>query len=236
MIGLVLAVTLAAASPAPTAAPTPYNMVQTPPPEPNHLTVEATQSFLKTSGDGWQDAHGFATQASLRYEFQTTPSLRFANTLHWQRLSSTWNGTYPGGSFSTWFDLNQYDDEFDVELGRPDYPTGVGIGYYDYNPVYDGPNTYNLRGFGLGIDRWPNYYTPHSFYYSLWYYPSVRGGTPETGTYGILRVDAGVNFRFNLTQPWNLRIGFSNDSWFARDAYATDTGFTGPYIALSYWR
>jgi len=234
MTFLIAALVVALSSPLP--ASTPNYPVQTPPPEPNHVTVEAIQSFLKTSGSGWQDAYGVSTQASFRYEFQTAPKRRFANTLHWQRLSSTWKGSYPGGTFSTWFNFNEYDDEFDVELGRPDYPTGVGVGYFDYNPVYDGPNTYNLQGVGIGIDRWPNYYVPRSFYYSAWYYPSVRGGTPETGVYGILRADIGVNFRFNLTQPWNLRVGFSNDAWFARDAYSADTGFTGPYVALSYWR
>ncbi len=226
-----VALALAVTSP----APTPYNATQTPPPEPSHITIEAMQSFLETSGSGWQNAHGFGTQASLRYEFQAAPKTRFANTVHWERVSSTWQGSYDETPFSTWFNFNEYDDEFDIELGRPDYPTGVGIGYFDYNPVYDGPNTYNLRGLGIGVDRWPNYYVPRSFYYSMWYYPSVRGGTPETGTYGILRADIGVNFRFNLTQPWNLRVGFSNDAWFARAAYSTDTGFTGPYVALSYW-
>lgn len=218
------------------ATPSPAPAAPTPPPEPNHVTVEAIQSWLQTSGDGWQDAHGAASQLSGRYEFQVSPKLRFADTLHWERLSSTWRGRYDDTWFHTWFNYNEYDDELDVELGRPDYPTGVGIGLYSYNPVYDGPNTYSLHGLGVGIDRWPNYYVPRSFYYSAWYYPTVRGATPETGTYGILREDVGVNFRFNLTQPWNLRVGFSNDSWFAKDAYATDTGFTGPYIALSYWR
>ena len=229
----VLALVIAVGSPVPAATP---DAVQTPPPEPNHITVEGIESWLKTSGAGWEKAYGSATQASARYEFQTAPKLRFADTLHWERISSTWTGYTATGSYPTWFDYTEYDDELDVELGRPDYPTGVGVGYFDYNPVHDGVNNYNLTGFGLGIDRWPNYYVPRSFYGSLWYYPTVRGGTPETGTYGILRADVGVNFRFSLVQPWNMRIGFANDAWFARDAYSTDTGFTGPYIALSYWR
>jgi hypothetical protein len=233
---LAAALALALASPAPSAAPTPYNAVQTPPPEANHVTIEAMQSFLRTSGDGWVDAHGLGTQASTRYEFQAAPKLRLADSLHWERVSSTWQGSYEGTPFSTWFNFSEYDDELDVELGRPDYPTGVGVGYFDYNPIHDGPNNYNLVGVGLGVDRWPNYYVPRSFYYSAWYYPSVRGGTPETGTYGILRADAGMNFRFSLTRPWNLRVGFASDSWFARDPYATDTGFAGPYVALTFWR
>lgn len=222
---MLLAATLAAAIASPT-----------PPPEPNHITIEGIASALKTSGQGWNDAYGTSVAASARYEFQTAPKWRFANTLHWERISSTWSGTYPGGSFNTWFNYTEYDDELDVEVGRPDYPTGLGVGYFDYNPIHDGPEDYNLTGFGVGIDRWPNYYVPRSYYGSLWYYPSVRGGAPDGGTYGILRADVGVNFRFNLTRPWNLRVGFANDSWFARNANASDTGFTGPYIALSYWR
>ncbi len=226
MMVYALALSIAIATPAPS----------TPPPEPNHITVEAIQSFLRTSGNGWDKARGLASQASVRYEMQATSKLRLANTLHWERVSSTWQGSYPGGTFQTWFHYTDYDDELDVELGRPDYPTGVGIGYFDYTPIHDGPADYNLTGLGIGIDRWPNYYVLRSYYGSVWYYPSMRNGSPNAGTYAILRVDAGINFRFNPMQPLNLRVGFASDSWFARDANAADTGFTGPYVALSYWR
>lgn len=207
----------------------------TPPPEPNHITVEAIQSFLRTSGDGWEKGMGLATQASVRYEIQAAPKLRLANTLHWERVSSTWQGSYPGGTFLTWFHFTDYDDELDVELGHPEYPTGIGIGYFDYSPIHDGPADYNLNGIGFGVDKWPNYYVPRSYYGSLWYYPSMRSGTPGEGTYGIFRADAGVNFRFNLLKPWNMRVGVAADTWFGRTG-ATDTGFAGPYIAFTYWR
>ena len=222
-----LAFALAAATAAP---PTP-----TPPPEPNHITVEAMQSFLRTSGDGWDAAKGLATQASVRYEFQASPKIRLANTLHWQRLSSTWQGSYPGGTFFTWFHFTDYDDELDLEVGHPEYPTGFGVGYFDYSPIHDGPTNYNLTGVGFGADKWPNYYVPRSYYGSIWYYPSMRSGVAGEGSYSILRMDAGVSFRFNLAQPWNMRVGVSADSWFGRNG-ATDTGFAGPYIALTYWR
>jgi hypothetical protein len=209
-------------------------MLQTPPPEPNHVTLDLAQSALVTSGSEWLNGTGSSINATLRYEFQATPKLRFANSLHWERLSSTYN---PGGApASWWFDYTEYDDEFDAELGRPDYPFGVGVGYYDYTPIHDYTNDYNLRGFGFGIDRWPNYYMPSSFYYSAWYYPSMSGGQVEAGAYGILRLDAGVNFRPNLVGPWNIRIGVASDTWFAKNAYAGDSGFNGPYVGLSWWR
>ncbi|HET9029034.1 MAG TPA: hypothetical protein VFN49_02570, partial [Candidatus Aquilonibacter sp.] len=160
----------------------------TPPPEPNHVTVDVLQSVLKTSGYEWENAHGYATAASIRYEFQASPKLRFADTLAWQHPSSVYNSpdfpTHPW-----WFNDVQYRNELDVELGRPDYPLGVGVGFYDYTPVNDFGNIYNLRGFGLGVDRWANYYTFVSPYYSLWYYPDVRGGQVTAGAYGIVRAD-----------------------------------------------
>lgn len=208
--------------------------VQTPPPEPNHVTIDLTQSVLKTSGNEWENAHGYSTNAAIRYEFQATPKARFANTLHWEHLSSSY--TYPElPATPWWFSFVEYDDQFDAELGRPDYPLGVGVGYFDYTPVHDYTNTYNLRGFGVGIDRWPNYYTFHSLYYSAWYYPDVRGGQAGAGAYGILRADAGVNFRPNLVGLWNVRVGLTSDTWFAKNAYATDAGFNGAYVGVSYW-
>lgn len=217
-----------------TPSPPPYP-VQTPPPEPNHVTIDLVQSVLKTSGYDWENAHGFGTNAAIRYEFQASPKARFANSLHWERMSSVYNipeaPTHPW-----WFSFVEYDDEFDVELGHPEYPLGVGVGYFDYTPVYDYKNTYNLRGFGVGLDRWPDYYTFHSLYYSLWYYPDVRGGQTEAGAYGILRGDVGVNFRPSLVRPWNFRVGFASDTWFAKDRYATSSSFNGPYVGISYWR
>lgn len=231
MIALVLGALLA--SPAP--VPSSVYPVQTPPPEPNHVTVEMLQSALVTSGYEWQHAKGASTHASLRYEFQATPKMRFANTAHWERLSST----YVPADFPThtwWFNYTEYDDEFDAELGRPDLPLGVGVGYFDYTPVHDFRNDYNLRGVGVGVDRWANYYMPRSFYYSAWYYPDVRGGQTAAGAYGILRLDIGANFRPDLVRPWNVRIGIMSDTWFAKNAYATDSGFNGPYIGITYWR
>jgi hypothetical protein len=225
------ALAIALASPSP--SPAPNYMLQTPPPEPNHVTIELLQSVLVTSGEEWYGGNGASTNASVRYEFQATPKARFANTVHWQRLSSTY--APDGETPKWWFDFTEYDDEFDAELGRPDYPLGVGVGYFDYTPIHDYTNDYNLRGFGFGIDRWPNYYTPRSFYYSAWYYPSLRGGQPDSGTYGILRADVGVNFRPNLVGPWNIRVGFMSDTWFAKDEYAGDSGFNGPYVGLSFW-
>lgn len=235
MIAFIAAAALgAAASSSPMPAPSPVYPVATPPPEPNHVTLEVTQSLLRTSGYEWEKASGTSTGASLRYEFQTTPKLRFADTLHWERLSSTYQPSeLPRARW--WFDYAEYDDEFDVELGRPDLPTGVGVGYFDYTPVRDFKNTYNLRGFGIGIDRWANYYMPRSVYYSAWYYPDVRGGQVAAGAYGILRADVGVNFRPNLVGPWNVRVGVTSDTWFAKNAYATDTAFNGVYVGLAYW-
>lgn len=230
MIALLLGAIFAAT---PLPMPSPVYPVATPPPEPNHVTIDVEQSFLRTSGYEWEQGRGTSTNVALRYEFQATPKARFANALHWQRESSAY---LPGGFPKRWwFDYNEIDDQFDVELGRPDLPLGVGVGYYDYSTVYDFTNTYNLRGFGVGIDRWADYYTPRSFYYSAWYYPDIRGGQLEAGAYAILRAEAGVNFRPNLTSPWNFRIGFMSDTWFAKNAFATDSGFNGPYVGLSYW-
>lgn len=219
-------------TPAPIASPA--YPIATPPPEPNHLTIDLEETFQRTSGYEWEQAKGTATNAAIRYEFQATPKARFANTVHWQRESSTY---LPGGySKAWWFDYTEYDDEFDVELGRPDLPLGVGVGYFDYTPVHDFTNDYNLRGFGIGIDKWPDYYTPHSWYYSVWYYPSLSGGQEEAGAYSVLRADLGFNWRPNLTRPWNFRIGFMSDTWFAKNGYAADTAFNGAYVGLSYWR
>lgn len=207
--------------------------LQTPPPEPNHVTIDIDGGPVITSGNQWIGGRGTMTQLGARYEFQTTPKLRFANTFQWQRLASHYA---PAGAPYTWnFDYDQLDDELDIELGRPDVPTGIGIGYFTYNPIYDYTSTYNLHGFGIGIDRWANYYRPRSYYYNVWYYPSMRGASLENGTYGILRGEVGLNFRLNLLQPWNIRVGFLSDTWFARNGYATDSGFNGPYIGVSYW-
>ena len=226
MIGLLLALL---ATPAPAAYPS-----STPPPEPNHVTIDVEQSVLRTSGYEWESGNGFSTNAAVRYEFQATPKARFANAVHWQRESSTY--LPEGQSPRWWFDYNEVDEQFDAELGRPDLPTGVGIGYYDYSTVYDFTNTYTLRGFGVGVDRWANYYMPRSLYYSAWYYPDIRGGQVQAGAYGILRAEAGINFRPSLTSPWNIRIGFMTDTWFAKNGYATDSAFNGPYVGFSFWK
>ncbi|MDE2482139.1 MAG: hypothetical protein KGN02_08110 [bacterium] len=215
-----------------TASPAPVVPAQTPPPEPNHVTLDIQGGPLVTSGNAWIGGNGTMTQLGARYEFQATPKARFANTLQWQRLASHY--AFAGGP--RWnFDYDQFDDEFDVELGRPDLPTGVGVGYFSYNPVYDFNETYALHGFGIGVDRWANYYMPRSYYYSAWYYPSLRGATLDYGKYAVLRLDVGVNFRPNLVGPWNLRVGFMSDTWFARNANASDSGFNGPYVGVSFW-
>jgi hypothetical protein len=225
------ALLLAAAlsTPRPSAAPTP-------PPEPNHVTIEAAQSFVQTAGEGWQNSNGAATQLSGRYEFQASPKLRFANTVHWERLSSVWTSYQDGISLPWYFNFNEYDDEFDVELGRPDVPTGVGVGYFSYRPVSDSGNLYNLSGFGVGIDRWANYYVPRSVYASAWYYPYLKASQDSAGAYGIARVDVGLNFRASLVSPWSYRIGVQDESWFSRNANSSDLHFFGPYLSLSYWR
>lgn len=207
----------------------------TPPPEPNHVTIDLVQSALATSGSQWEKARGSSINAALRYEFQATPHARFANTFHWERLSSSYSFA-PHPSAPWWFNYNEYDDELDAELGRPDYPLGVGVGYFRYNPVYDFTETYSLSGFGAGIDRWPNYYTFHSLYYSAWYYPNVRAPGAGAEAYGILRADIGVNIRPDLVSPWNMRIGFMSDTWFAKSAGASNSAFNGPYVGVSYWR
>ncbi len=227
---MLVALTLMLALAHPT--PAPVVPLQTPPPEPNHLTLDIEGAPIVTSGNQWIGGHGTLTQLGARYEFQATPRARFANSLQWERLTSH----YAAAGGPRWnFDYDQFDDEFDVELGRPDLPTGVGVGYFSYNPVYDYTSTYNLRGFGVGVDRWANYYMPRSVYYSAWYYPSLHGPDLGNGTYGVLRADVGINLRPNLVGPWNLRIGFSSETWFARNAAATDSGFNGPYIGISYW-
>ncbi len=223
-------------TPKPTPSPAPETMRRTAPLEPNHATIEGTQSLLQTSGQNWSKSSGVTSQLSGMYEFQASPTLRLANTLHWERLSSHYATAYQG-TWTPWqFSFNEYDDELDVELGRAYYPVGVGVGYFDYNPVYDSGSQYDLAGFGVGVDRWPNFNVQRSYYASAWYYPTVKGSQPGAGTYGMLRADAGFNVRFSLVSPWSLRVGVQDESWFAKNAYASDTGFVGPYVSLSYWR
>ena len=219
----------ALATPTPTTAPAP-----TPPPEPNHITIAGTESFLQPSQEYWPHWSGVTSQISGMYEFQASARVRFADTLHWERLSSHYTSAFTGQA--TPFNFNEYDDEFDVELGRPQLPTGVGIGYYDYNPVYDFPRTYDLAGFGLGVDHWSNWYVPRSFYYSLWYYPSVSGSQPSAGAYGIARVDLGLNVRQSLVSPWGFRVGVQDESWFSHNGNALSKNFLGAYVSLTWWQ
>ncbi|MBC5815783.1 MAG: hypothetical protein GIW97_04500 [Candidatus Eremiobacteraeota bacterium] len=180
------ALVLAAVLASPTLAP------PTPPPEPNHVTIEANQGVLGTTGQEWQKSGGASFALSGRYEFQAGAKLRFANTVHWERLSSVY--TYDDGNES--FNYTEYNDEFDVELGRPEVPTGLGVGYFFYKPVDDASYHYNLGGFGVGVDHWPNYYVPRSVYYSLWYYPDARGKQNNTPAYA----DRALRCRTQLSQ------------------------------------
>lgn len=228
------AVVLAAALASPT--PAPQYPVQTPPPEPNHITIDLTQQWLKTASNGWQNTTGVSTQASLRYEFQTSQHTRFNNTFHWEHMTSTWDGTFGNQTFTIPYDYTLYDDELSLELGHPEYPFGVGLGYFSYSPIFDGQTRYTMQSWGLGIDQWTNYYRPSSYYYSAWYYPSLSSSTPNEGTYGVLRADLGVNLRPNLVSPWNVKLGVQSESWFAHGAPASDLWIVGPYVSLSYWR
>ncbi|HUY41891.1 MAG TPA: hypothetical protein VMV82_10025 [Candidatus Dormibacteraeota bacterium] len=225
-----LALAASLATPAPTPFPT-----QTPPPEPNHATIAGSESYIRASGDNWQRWNGFISQISGLYEFQASPALRFSNFVHWQRLSSHYDASFLGKTFSAPFNYDEYDDEFDVELGKPQLPTGVGIGYYDYSPVY-GFRTYHLAGFGIGVDHWSNWYVRNSFYYSVWYYPNVASAPSSNMAYAIARADIGLNVRQSLVSPWGLRIGVQGERWFGKTPQSPTFNFLGPYVSLTWWQ
>jgi hypothetical protein len=230
---LMLAATLVTPTPTPVATAFP---LQTPPPEPNHVTVTGSESYVQAYQEYWPQWTGVTTQLSGMYEFQANSHLRLANTLHWERLSSTYITNFNNVVIPWRFNFTEYHDELDVELGRPWYPTGVGVGYYDYNPVYDAGRVYNLAGFGVGVDRWANWNVPRSLYYSVWYYPNVRGSQANAGAYGITRLDVGMNIRQSLVSPWGIRIGLQNETWFANNANAEYKNFAEPYVSLSWWQ
>lgn len=226
------ALTLAAAlaTPTPAALPTP-----TPPPEPNHVTLAGIEGFVLGSGEGRRHWNGYTSEAWGLYEFQAGPHLRFADSLHWERFSSHFTASFLGTTFAAPFDFDEYDDQLDVELGRPWLPTGVGIGYYDYSPVYD-VVPYHLAGFGFGVDHWANWYVVTSPYYSVWYYPDLTSAASAGRVYGIARADVGVNFRRSLVSPWGVQIGVQDDSWFGQNARSPSLNFLEPYVRLTWWQ
>jgi hypothetical protein len=93
IVALTLAAALATPTPGPIAAPTP-------PPEPNHITIAGTASYVAGSGAGWTRWSGFSSQASALYEFQVSSHLRLSNQFHWERLSSQYNITFAGTTYT----------------------------------------------------------------------------------------------------------------------------------------
>lgn len=230
------ALLLAAALTSPSPAPMPFPE-QTPPPEPNHITLAAEGSYVTASGDNWQNWNGFSAQALGQYEFNAGPHLRFSNTLHWERLSSNYAVSFAGTTFHAPFNFDEYDDEFDVELGKPQLPTGLGIGYYDYSPVYlFYPGTYHMSGLGFGVDRWANWYVPSSFYVSAWYFPSLTSTGASGIAYGILRADLGFNVRQSLVSPWGFRVGVQDEAWFGQNVRSPNYNFIDPYVSVTWWQ
>jgi hypothetical protein len=225
---LLLAATLATPNPASIPSPTP-------PPEPNHVTLAGTGSYLWASGDNWQNWHGFISQAWGLYEFQASPTLRFSDEFHWERLSSNFDVTFRGATFNSPFNFDEYDDEFDVELGKAQLPTGVGVGYYDYSPVYDF-TPYHLSGFGFGVDHWSNWYVITSPFYNVWYFPNLTSASPTNKAYGILRADVGVNIRKSLVSPWGVQFGLEDEDWFGHNANSAHLNFLSPYVSITWWQ
>jgi hypothetical protein len=179
--------------------------------EPNHVTIAGSAGS------------GFSAQAFGLYEFQATPHLRLSDELHWGRLSAR-RLTY-----------DEYDDEVDVELGPGDLPTGVGVGYLTFSPLYS-PRLAHMSGWGIGVDRWPNWGAIAAPYFTLWYYPSVTSGQAGTPAYGVLRANAGYNVRAGLANPWGFQIGVEDESWFAANGRARSTNVLSPYVSVTWWQ
>lgn len=225
---LLLAATLA--TPAPPALPSP-----TPPPEPNHVTLAGTESYIWAGGAGWRNWTGLSSQAWGLYEFQVSPKLRFSDEVHWQRLSSNFNVTFGGMTYNPSFNFDEYDDEFDVELGKAQLPTGVGVGYYDYSPVYD-IAPYHLSGFGFGVDHWSNWYVVTSPFYNVWYFPNLTSAQAAGKAYGIVRADLGVNVRASLVSPWGVQFGFQDEDWLGHNASSPHLNFFSPFVSVTWWQ
>lgn len=160
-------------------------------------------------------------------EFNLTGVARFALTVHAERATLRSSG-YP-------LDFTQSDAQLEAEFGRAWYPFGAGIGYI-HEHEYDGSDLFGLHGMGFGVDRWPNFYIPSSYYGSIWYYPRASGLTDEPYSYAIWRFDAGVNLRFTLRSPWSAKLGIKDEQWTARVGDAPTFHLIGPYAAISWWQ
>ncbi|MGH7738053.1 MAG: hypothetical protein ACREMP_09345 [Candidatus Tyrphobacter sp.] len=225
-----IALAAALATPAPAVEPS------TPPPEPNHITVAGEAGYVATLGCNFcKNWSGFTAQALGQYEFQVSPHLRLSDTLHWDRFSSSYRYAYGRRTYTAGFDYDEYDDQLDVEIGRPQLPTGIGIGYFDAQPVYQTRLLYHLSGLGFGVDHWADWGARASPYVSAWYYPHLTGSS--TQAYAIFRGDLGLNVRESLASPWGVRVGVQYEHWNGQSAAMGNyLNFFVPYVSITWWQ
>ncbi len=194
-------------------------------------------NFVQTNAVGTQGS-GKAIDAVLKV---TLPGNRLSNSIAFSR----YNVDVPtlhycptcGQFFYDYEDENDdyyiLDDFLDYWCGYDEY-WGIGVSYYDFHPIY-AQGSYNMSGFGFGIDRAPDEGSTYSLYGSYYYYPSVSGrySMQTSGGFQIMRYDAGLNYHPLLTNGLSFQLGLKGETWIGK-GQAQNYRVMGAYLGSAF--
>jgi hypothetical protein len=138
--------------------------------------------------------------------------------------------TVIGGNGSTFVPgFTARDSDLDLRLGLKvaDPRIYVGLGYLFRTDNYGYPKQ---NGFGFGAEKLPDLDQPFSVYGSLWFYPNVKGTSPDLA-YRVLKYDIGGTYNFG-SSPLYLDFGWLGDQGRNKNNAPADYSHNGPHVGL----
>jgi hypothetical protein len=136
----------------------------------------------------------------------------------------------PSGSGQTFVpSFTARDTDLDLRWGLKiaDPRIYVGVGYIWRSTNYGYPKQ---NGFGFGAEKLPDLDQPFSIYGSLWYYPNVKGSSPDL-EYRIYKYDIGGTYNFG-SSPVYLDFGYLGDRGSNKNNAPADFTHNGPHVGL----
>jgi hypothetical protein len=248
--------------PTPTPTPTP------PPPAPqNHLYIQAAYAFKKASNEfaagqtetAAYSAQGaylfnpFALKIDYRYDpYDTTTNGVIPTPVSICNPSQPPSPSTPGGpatifntidggmcfvppfrATQTWVDAR-----LEYKVANPNIMIGAAYGGASNNYGYP-----RLNGFGVGVEKLPDFNTGFNVYGSYFFFPSMQGdytvvdpNSPNFNMkfrqqYNINVYDVGFALEFGKS-PVYFNAGFAGDYWTVSKNAPINQTHAGPYVGL----
>lgn len=178
---------------------------------------------------GLNDKQSFAGRAAVSYPFGKLNVMAEGTYDHFRYVHQAGTVATIGGgqAFAPTFTANTTDWDGRVGLGLPFPRVFVVASYGQRRNNFGYPN---LQGFGVGIEKLPDFDQKNaSFYGSYLYYPQYGGG--KFLQYGMYKYSFGIEIHANKNQhiPLFVEFGVIGDYAYAKrnaPTYLSDSGVT----------